>query len=189
MRTIFLFFCSIMTYIGYAQIPSREWQIETATLAAPESLRAEATILGYDTNGKLIELRKGSNHLFCLADDPSKKGFSVSAYHRDLEPFMARGRELQAEGKGFKEISDIRESETKSGKLTIPQGSTLFVLTGEVEPETNKVTKTYLRYVVYIPFATQETTGLPLEPIAPGAPWIMDPGTHRAHIMINPAKN
>jgi len=43
-----------------------------------------------------------------------------------------------------------------------------------------------LRYVIYIPFATAESTGLPLAPSAPGMPWIMDPGTHRAHIMINP---
>ena len=29
---------------------------------------------------------------------------------------------------------------------------------------------------------------IPLAPLADGAPWIMDPGTHRAHIMINPPK-
>ena len=32
------------------------------------------------------------------------------------------------------------------------------------------------------------TTGIPLAPLTPGGPWIMDPGTHRAHIMINPPK-
>jgi len=40
--------------------------------------------------------------------------------------------------------------------------------------------------VVYIPWATAASTGLPIKPEAPGMPWIMDPGTHRAHIMINP---
>src|SRR5690606_40281405 len=54
--------------------------------------------------------------------------------------------------------------------------------------ETGEVTNGYLRYVVYIPYATAESTGLPLKPDVPGMPWIMDPGTHRAHIMINPAK-
>jgi len=43
-----------------------------------------------------------------------------------------------------------------------------------------------LRYVIYIPFATPESTGLPLSPEIPGGPWIMDSGTHRAHIMLNP---
>jgi hypothetical protein len=43
-----------------------------------------------------------------------------------------------------------------------------------------------LRYVIYIPYATSASTGLPLKQDAPGMPWIMDPGTPRAHIMINP---
>ena len=42
------------------------------------------------------------------------------------------------------------------------------------------------RYVVYIPFATQESTGLSLRPNGQGHPWLMNPGTHRAHIMISP---
>ena len=60
---------------------------------------------------------------------------------------------------------------------------------GIFDPETGEVTKGYLRYVIYIPFATPESTGLPLAPSEPGMPWIMDPGTHRAHIMINPPQN
>jgi len=46
----------------------------------------------------------------------------------------------------------------------------------------------YTRYVIYIPYATPESTGIPLTPMVDGAPWIMNPGTHRAHIMINPPK-
>ena len=34
--------------------------------------------------------------------------------------------------------------------------------------------------------ATAETTGLPTKPHVKGMPWIMDPGTHRAHIMVGP---
>jgi hypothetical protein len=45
-----------------------------------------------------------------------------------------------------------------------------------------------MRYVIYIPFATPESTGIPLKPLTPGGPWIMNPGTHRAHIMINPPR-
>ena len=40
-------------------------------------------------------------------------------------------------------------------------------------------------YVVYIPFATAESTGLSATP-APGTPWIMFPGTPKAHIMFVP---
>ncbi|MEL7161405.1 MAG: hypothetical protein AAFN92_11675, partial [Bacteroidota bacterium] len=54
------------------------------------------------------------------------------------------------------------------------------------DPATNEVAKAKYRYVVYMPFATAASTGLPESPIAPNHPWIMNPGTHRAHIMISP---
>ena len=76
----------------------------------------------------------------------------------------------------------------KSGALTIPDKSMLFVLSGKADATTGKVTDTYLRYVIYIPFATTESTGIPNSPAGPGAPWIMDPGTFHAHIMINPPR-
>ena len=37
---------------------------------------------------------------------------------------------------------------------------------------------------VYTPYATEESTGLPASPQAPGAPWIMRPGTASSHIMV-----
>jgi hypothetical protein len=147
-------------------------------------------VLGYDAKGTLTKLHSGSNNMICLADDPNKRGFSVASYHKDLEPFMARGRQLKSEGKSFEETFNIRETEAKNGKLKMPEkGATLHVLSGpngKYNPQTGEVIKATYRYVVYIPWATTETTGLPTVPSTAGGPWIMDPGTHRAHIMINP---
>lgn len=188
---------SALFFIGYgaraqSQFPTAEAQIKGAVLAAPTEKREEAAVMGYNQKGELVELRKGTNEMVCLADDPNQKGFSVSCYHRELEPFMARGRALKKEGKASKEIFDTREQEAKSGKLKMPkQASTLFVFTAEddqVNAATGEVKDGYLRYVVYIPFATAESTGLPLKPEAPAMPWIMHPGTHGAHIMISPEK-
>ncbi|RAI88305.1 hypothetical protein [Algoriphagus yeomjeoni] len=174
-------------------IPSPAIQIKTAVMAAPEEKQSDATVLGYNENGELVELKKGKNEMICISDDPNGKGFSVSCYASDLEPFMIRGRELKKEGKSFQEIFDTREAEAKSGKLKMPkEGATLFVLSADAEnynTTTGDVSDTYLRYVVYLPWATPETTGLPLKPSAPGMPWIMDPGTHRAHIMITPPRD
>lgn len=172
------------------QVPPPEIQIKVAVLAAPEDKRAGAMVYGYDAKGEFVLLRKGTNELVCLADNPKQEGLSVSCYHKDLEPFMARGRELKAAGKTFQEIFDIREAEAKSGKLVMPkQASNLQVYTAAAEaynPVTGEVTKGKFRYVVYIPWATSESTGLPTKPETAGMPWIMDPGTHRAHIMIDP---
>ncbi len=137
-------------------------------------------------------LRKGSNEFICLADDPDQAGFSVACYHRDLEPFMKRGRDLRKQGKPGGEIFDIREKEVKAGRLNMPkQPTSLFVYSAAKEnfnSSTGLVKNGLLRSVIYIPYATAESTGLPLKPEAPGMPWIMHPGTHGAHIMINPPK-
>ena len=105
---------------------------------------------------------------------------------------MTRGQELRKQGKKGQEIFDTREQEAKAGKLAMPkQPSTLFVLSAPAEnynATTGDVKNGYLRYVVYIPYATAESTGLPLKPEGPAMPWIMHPGTHGAHIMINPPK-
>jgi hypothetical protein len=181
---------SVATAQANTEIPAPEAQIKAAVLAAPADQREGATVYGYDENGEMVMLRKGNNQMICLADDPGQKGFNVSCYHKDLEPFMARGRQLQKQGKSAKEIFDMREAEVKSGRLKMPkQPSTLYVFSApddQYEPASGEVKEGNYRYVVYIPFATSESTGLPLRPEAPGMPWIMDPGTHRAHIMITP---
>ncbi|MEM6841215.1 MAG: hypothetical protein AAF944_00835 [Bacteroidota bacterium] len=189
---IFLFIGITVSCIGQASTPDPELQIKTAVLAAPEELREGAMVYGYDGSGELLVLREGSNEIVCIADNPDQKGFSVSSYHRDLEPFMQRGRDLRKEGKSTQEIFNTRENEVKAGSLKMPDDpTTLYVLSAPEEQynaETGEVTEPNFRYVVYIPYATAASTGLPLSPEAPGMPWIMDPGTHRAHIMINPPK-
>ncbi len=175
------------------EIPSKEIQIKTALLAAPEDQREGAKVYGYSSSGEFITLREGTNQIICIADEPGNSGFSVASYHVSAEPFMARGRELKKEGMGFQEIFDTREAEAKAGKLKLPDtGSLLNVMNAKLEDvnwTTGEVKNAYTRSVVYIPWATSESTGLPTGPAGPGLPWIMDPGTHRAHIMITPAKD
>lgn len=171
-------------------IDTDEALIATALMAAPEESRSNCKVIGYNMAGEFVTLREGDNEFIVLADNPNKPGFNAACYHKDLEPFMARGRALKKEGKTVEEIFDIREEEAKSGKLDMgKQGSTLHIYYGADEmydPETSKVTGAKYRYVVYLPFATSESTGLPEKPIRANHPWIMNPGTHRAHIMITP---
>ncbi|MGA2600273.1 MAG: hypothetical protein ABSH09_25180 [Bryobacteraceae bacterium] len=83
-----------------AEIPPAQVQIAGAVLAAPVDLRDGAAVMGYNADGKLVQIREGKNELICLATDPAKPAFNVACYHKDLEPFMARGRELLAETPG-----------------------------------------------------------------------------------------
>ncbi|MBT1701556.1 hypothetical protein KK083_31980 [Fulvivirgaceae bacterium PWU4] len=195
MKTLTFFLLLLVTAtLCYSQttVPSAEVQIRSAVMAAPVELRDGAMVYGYSAKGEFEVIRKGTNGMVCLADDPSQKGFSVSCYHKDLDTFMERGRVLKKEGKSQTDIFNIREAEVKSGKLLMPkQPTSLFVYSTSDEKfdtATGEIKDGYLRYVIYIPFATAESTGLPLKPDVPGMPWLMDPGTHRAHIMITPPK-
>lgn len=171
-------------------VPPATEQIAAALQAAPEDRRAGAQVLGYDAAGQLALLRPGTNDLICLADKPSDEKFSVACYHASLEPFMKRGRELDATGVSGEARMKQRFVEADAGTLKMPKKpATLYVLTGSgFDAATGKVIDPYLRYVVYTPWATQETTGLPLSPPGPGGPWLMFPGTAGAHIMITPPK-
>jgi hypothetical protein len=171
-----------------ADAPPTQQQIELAVQAAPEQARAGCAVLGYDAAGKLVTLREGTNNYLCLADDPDLPGISVACYEKGLEPFMRRGRELRAAGKDNREVFATREAEVKAGTLKIPDKSILFVLTGTGVSPSGEIQNRYLRYVIYVPYATPESTGIPKSPAAPGGPWLMDAGTHHAHIMINPAR-
>ena len=175
---------------NYVPIDSDEALIAASLMAAPEASRAGCKVIGYNMAGEFVTLREGNNEFIVLADNPKESGFNAACYRKSLEPFMARGRELRAEGKTGPEIFDIREEEAKSGKLDMGKpGSTLHIYYGESDlynPETLEVEGAKYRYVVYLPFATAESTGLPEKPIGSNHPWIMNPGTHRAHIMISP---
>ncbi|CAZ94766.1 hypothetical protein Q4603_13130 [Zobellia galactanivorans] len=170
-------------------LPS-EIQIKTATLPAPEADKDGAMVYGYDSSGNLTVLREGTNNLVCIGDDPAKEGISVACYSKALEPFMKRGRELTAEGKNTKEKREIQGAEVAAGKWQMPLvPSMLYIYYGSDEAydkKTGELADGQFRYVIYTPFATVESTGLPSKPHAKGMPWLMDPGTFRAHIMVGP---
>ena len=180
----------LLSQIDKSKVLSREVQIKTATLPASEGQKEGTMVYGYNKDGEFVLLREGTNNLVCIADNPFREGISVSCYSKRLEPFMARGRELNAQGKTQDERNEIRGREIESGKLPMPkEPSMLYVFFGsedDYDKTTGALPNGKFRYVIYTPFATTESTGLPDKPHAPGMPWLMDPGTHRAHIMVGP---
>ncbi|MGY3054308.1 hypothetical protein ACVWYG_002515 [Pedobacter sp. UYEF25] len=189
---IFMMACFLLLtlQVSAQTILPADVQIKTALLAAPPELRADATVIGYSPSGKFITLKKGNGSIVCLADDPKSKGIKVACYSIKLEPFMARGRQLTEEGKTSLQKKEIRDKEVKEGKLKMPNNpTTLFVLSGKEEnynPSTGELKDGNFRYVVYTPYATLASSGLPAKPSEAGMPWLMDPGTYGAHIMISP---
>jgi hypothetical protein len=156
-------------------------------MAAPEPLRAGATVLGYRNYHRLVTLREGDNAMICLADDPATAAWHVACYHRDLEPFMRRGRELEAQGLTRAQIDSARLAEIQAGTLPMPAGPralyNLFAPADSIDPATGIARNPRGLEVVYLPYATEASTGLPTQP-GGGLPWLMHPGKPWAHLMI-----
>lgn len=167
---------------------SPEMQIRLAVQAAPAEARETATVQGYDADGNFVTLREGTGAMICMAPAPTREDFEVSCHHRDLEPFFARGRALLAEGVTGNDRTQARWDEYLAGTLPIPFGTTNNILTGSgFDPETAEIHDYFLRWVVYTPMATPETTGLSGRP-GEIVPWLMFPGTPGSHIMIVPPR-
>ncbi len=170
-----------------ADRPDAARQIAAAVLPLPDSLRASARVLGYDAGGRLVELRSGGP-MVCLADDPADARFHVACYHESLEPYMARGRALRAQRLSPAAVDSVRFAEVASGRLRLPSAAALYSLTGRAgsyDAATGAVTGAQPLFVVYLPFATTATTGLPSLPQR-NAPWLMHAGQPSAHVMFVP---
>ena len=165
-------------------------QTKIALLAAPENVRGDAKVLGYNEKGELTELKKGSSNFICLAPDYKMPNYFASyCYPNSLDPLMARGRELIKEGKR-NQRNDIRSKEFEEGKFTMPkEPTTMYGYWGtldQLDQTTGEMADAKRRYVIYVSGAKAADLGLSNQPNNIGMPWLMDEGTYKAHIMITP---
>ena len=168
-------------------LPTVSQQVAAAVLALPKEMQAGATVMGYRTAGKLETIRAGKNGMICLALFAVEKDFHVACYQDGMEPFMARGRELRAQGVKDPKVDSVRFAEVASGKIRMPKAAALYQIFGKPtswDAATGKVSDASTLLVFYIPGATAASTGLSPVPTRIG-PWIMYPGTPKAHIMIS----
>jgi hypothetical protein len=171
--------------LASAQAPVAD-QIAGAVLPLPKEMREGAGVMGYKTAGKLELLRASKNGMLCLADDPAEDKFHTSCYADTMDPFMARGRELRASGTTGAKVDTARFAEVKAGKLKMPaQPAALYqVFADSFDAKTGQVKNGNQLFVVYVPFATPQSTGLSAAP-SDKQPWLMLPGTPKAHIMFS----
>lgn len=193
MRITFITFIFLVFGYGFgtiltveAQIPTQQQQLNAAVLAAPEQLRSDAKVMGYNQSGELITLKQGTNNIICISDDPSDEKFQVVCYHKSMDPYIARGRELRRQG--VDNARQIREKEAANGTLEMPeQAAAFYSLNGGPDAynyETGTLQQAKGLYVLYMPFATVESTGFPTSPPVSGGPWLMREGQPSAHVMM-----
>lgn len=170
-----------------SQDRSDAWQIAAAVLPLPDSMRAAAGVMGFHS-GKLVQLRPATNGMTCLADNPAQKGFQASCYHRSLEAFMARGRALRAAGVTDRHaIDSARLRDIRARRIVMPRGAMLasvFAEADSVDPAADSLPGMTGLDVIYMPYATRASTGIPEVPSGK-RPWIMHPGKPWAHVMLD----
>jgi hypothetical protein len=169
--------CFMATFLGVGHAQGTEEQIALALLALPESYRNDATVVTWNETGKRVVLRPGTNGWTCRADDPSP-GILIQCHYKSWDALGTRIFGLIAEGKSRREAWAVCESDVKAGKLPKPERALVFELVG-----TNGANAQPL-ILVFLPYATGESLGLPTEPDN-NHPWVMASGRINAHIMAH----
>lgn len=156
-------------------------RVAEATLPLPVDMRAGAGVIAREGD-RWMTLREGTGSFTCVADEPGDERFHVACYHVALEAYMARGRELRAEGLDTRASIARRWEEIEAGTLAMPSAS-LFQLVAEDGWSGDPADARSLT-VLYVPYATAEELGLPTRPVG-RLPWLMFPGKPTAHVMIS----
>lgn len=160
----------------YAQ--SNDELIAQAVAAAPEELRAGATVINYDAKGDPVVLRQGTNGIVCNPNQQTTS-YSVQCYAQVLKAQHDLQAKEKAEGRDPKTIGADTQAALQSGKLPKPPlGTAMYMLSGKTKESARGM------WVILVPGMTAEQTGLPTKPTAAGTPWLMRAGTPGAHIHI-----
>jgi hypothetical protein len=155
--------------------------VDKALVAAPASLKDQATVIKWKKDFAYDTLRKGTNRLVCYdrSGFPLQQPFSVQC--TSLGNLEREEQNLKAEASGERPKSEeILNAMEKDGTRAKPEyGSLWYAVAGpdreHARPESH--------ITIAVPGATSQTTGLPDNARGGGA-WIMNAGTMKAHIMV-----
>jgi hypothetical protein len=155
--------------------------VDKALVAAPASLKDQATVIKWKKDFTYDTLRKGTNRLVCYdrSGFPLQQPFSVQC--TSLGNLEREAQNLKAEASGERPKSEeMLNAMEKDGTRAKPEyGSLWYAVAGpdreHARPESH--------ITIAVPGATSQSTGLPDNGRGGGA-WIMNAGTMKAHIMV-----
>lgn len=167
---------------GSAQAPAVDAQIAEAVQILPGDLKAGATVVTYDAaTGARKVLRQGSNFLEC---QPRMADGFTRCYHKMFGPRRDMEAKLRAEQKTPEQISAAIAAAVKSGQLPPPPPAMMSYRGYDKRDRIQNL------WVISLPNRTPDSVGVStasqrdaaLE--GHGLPWMMEPGTPAAHVMI-----
>jgi hypothetical protein len=184
MKRLVLLSCALLALAAPATAQTNEEIIERAVLAAPAGRggtgQTEAMVVTWDEDGTRRVLREGTNDFVCWdrSSQNGQRAFSVQCtnkgnlerYEQNLEFFRASSTPEEA-----KALMDAAEAD---GTRVVPVfGSVYYYMSGTDQESAGQ------HLVVMVPFATNESLGLPGGRSA-NIISVMGGGSSGAHLMV-----
>jgi hypothetical protein len=156
--------------------------VDKVLVAAPASMKDQATVIRWKPDFTYEFLRKGTNHLVCYdrSGFPLHPAFSVQCTSLANLPRVAQN--LEAESTGDREKSEaMLKAWEAAGKRVAPEYGSLWYSENGADADSSDAH----HLMIAVPGATTASTGLPEgRRNANGGAFIMNAGTTTAHIMI-----
>jgi len=146
--------------------------IRSAASAAPREIGDHAAVIAPDANGKMVEIRAGTNGWTCMADAPETPG---------LDPMCADRQSMQFLQSWMSKAP--KPANTAPGIVYMLQGGSDISATDPFATKTERFIESPPHYMVMWPYDAK-ATGFSTTPKKTGT-WIMWAGTPYAHLMIN----
>ncbi len=178
-RTLILSGLVLAAATAWAQAPApatTDPAVAKALLAAPEGIRAAATVIKWKPDWTYDTLKKGTSQLVCFDKSglPGQQAFSVECTM--LGNLERAAQNMQMEGLGDKKQAALDAAEKDGTRKKPVFGSVWYHFMGASQD------KARTHMTIAVPFATGKSLGLP-ENGQSGGVWVMNPGTSTAHLM------
>jgi hypothetical protein len=161
-----------------AQAPA-DSAIETALLALPANLRADATVIKWKSDFTYDTLKTGTNGLVCYDQSgfPLQQPFSIECTAMANLERAAQNLKAEALGDRAKSQAMLADMEKAGTRAKPVYGSVWYHFAGADRERAR------MHMTVALPGATAQSTGLPDSRRVDGV-WIMNAGTSTAHLMV-----
>jgi len=160
------------TEAGGMSADKKEALIKSALAAAPKHVAEHAAVVAAGADGKMVELRSGTNGFTCIPDEPDTPG---------KDP-MCLDEQGMLFAKSLMSHAD-RPANTAPGIGYMLQGGSDISATDPWAKSTSHYVASPPHWMLLWP-VDAEKSGLPTTPKKTGT-WIMWAGTPYAHLMIN----
>lgn len=146
--------------------------IVSATSAAPRDIGEHAAVIAPGANGKMAEIRAGTNGWTCMADEPDTPGLDPMCLDKQSMMWV---QSLMSKAK--------KPANTAPGIVYMLQGGSDISATDPYATKTDHFIESPPHYMIMWPYDAK-STGFSTTPKKTGT-WIMWAGTPYAHLMIN----